>query len=203
MEYKKHLDNLIKFATSERFLKELETAKFEYFKEIGELYTEDQSYETRMRMFNYWFVFDRMLVKEKQIPVEIYFNENKQDHDILSCFKSTIHSLFIIEKIKKEKVFVKNIILDEKNEVVERRSLSSFHKDDIFEGRLIPIGDELYFTDALLFHPKEIKKILLAKIKKQKETPNFSQFDFIQKLSYTRLKMDRYKHVDVMKLYEM
>ena len=38
-------------------------------------------------------------------------------------------------------------------------------KSDIFEARLLPFGDKLHFSNAFVFHPKEVKKFVVSELK--------------------------------------
>lgn len=168
---KEHLDNLVKYATSERFADEVLLAKKEYQNIAGELFVDDKSYDNRMTAFLEWYTFDRPLSNQTIVPLELFIDENRstlpaEQLAIYEGFVNTIHGIFILKKIKNEQVVIYNLFDDNDYTVVEEDGNIFFHKKDIFEGRLLPLSDKHYFTGIFTYHPQDALKFLKNEAKK-------------------------------------
>lgn len=168
---KEHLDNLIKYTTSELFADEILLAKKEYQKLTGELFEDDKSYENRMNAFLEWYSFDRPLSHQMIVPLEQFIDENRnilpaEPMSIYEGFRNNIHGIFILKKIKDDQVVIYNLFDDNNYTVNEQDGNIFFHKNDIFEGRLLPLADKFYFTGIFTYHPQDALKFIKNEAKK-------------------------------------
>lgn len=158
------MDQLIEYVTQNNDADYIFQAKQGYQKVTGEIYVDDKSYETRMGLFLEWFIFDRLTPEKNISLIESITTGNTHwnlsDLSIFRDFSRSIHSLFLVKKIRDEGVTLQDLFSDEKYEVNEPESKIMFQSKDIFEGRLLPYEGEYYFSGNFCFHPQEVSKYL-------------------------------------------
>jgi hypothetical protein len=164
------LEQLFEFAAKAIPSGQILEAKKAYQKETGEIYEDDNSYNSRMALFLEWYLFDDYIIEKSQTPLEILIEENPDawSSDKLEIYKSitkSIQGLFLVKKIKDDKVKVVNLFTDETYLAHEKDSRLIFRKNDIFQGRLIFIQDQFYFTGNFCFHPDKTHKYVRQEIK--------------------------------------
>ena len=140
------LDQLIEYVTRNNSSDYIIEAKQEYQKIAGEIYEDDKFYENRMGLFLEWFIFDRLMPIKNLTLIESMTNGNTQlaleNFTVFKDFSQSIHSLFIIKKIRQDDVIVQDLFSGEKYEVNEPQSKIIFQPKDIFDGRVLPFEGE-------------------------------------------------------------
>jgi len=168
---KEKFDLLIQKITQDQDSNDILEARKDYQKIAGEIYEDDKSYESRMGLFLEWYVFDRKTSGQEKTPLEIFFSQNggggmsgefKSEDD----FTQNINGLFIVKKIRENEVTVLSLLDDIKYNVKENDGKILFHKNDLFEGRIVLIGENYYFSPNFCFHPKEAEKFIKVEVKK-------------------------------------
>lgn len=168
---KEKIDLLIQIITDDHDSKDILEAKRVYQKLAGEIYEDDKSYEARMGLFLEWYIFDRKTPGKEKTPLELLIEQNdvgglvdelKSIHE----FSNNINGLFIIKKIRDKEVVALNLFDDKKYSVKEDKDNFIFHKNDLFEGRIVFHEGNYFFTGNLCFHPKEAEKFVKSEIKK-------------------------------------
>jgi uncharacterized protein YukE len=168
---KEKFDLLIQKITQDQDSNNILEARKDYQKLAGEIYEDDKSYEARMGLFLEWYVFDRKAPGQEKTPLEIFFSQNggggnsdefKKGDD----FIHNISGLFIVKKIRDNEVTALNFVDDKKYNVKENEGKILFHKNDLFEGRIVLIGESYYFSPNFCFHPKEAEKFIKVEVKK-------------------------------------
>ena len=168
---KEKFDLLIQKITQDQDSNNILEARKDYQKLAGEIYEDDKSYEARMGLFLEWFVFDRMVPGQEKTPLEIFFSQNggggnSNEFQNGNDFIQNIHGLFIVKKIRDNEVTALNLVDDKKYNVKENEGKILFHKNDLFEGRIVLIGEDYYFSPNFCFHPKEAEKFIKVEAKK-------------------------------------
>jgi len=164
------LEHLFEFAAKAIPSDQILEAKKAYQKETGEIYEDDNSYDSRMALFLEWYLFDDYTVGKSQTPLEILIEENPNawNNDKLEIYKSitkSIQGLFLVKKIKDETVKVLNLFTDEIYLAHEKDSRLIFRKNDIFQGRLIFFQEQFHFTGNFCFHPEKTHKYIKQEVK--------------------------------------
>jgi hypothetical protein len=164
------LEQLFEFAAKAIPSDQILEAKKAYQKETGEIYEDDNSYNSRMALFLEWYLFDDYIIEKSQTPLEILIEENPDvwDRDKLEIYKSitkSIQGLFLVKKVKDETVKVINLFTDESYLVEEKDSRLIFRKNDIFQGRLIYFQEQFHFTGNFCFHPDKTHKYVKQEVK--------------------------------------
>ena len=97
------LEQLFEFAAKDIPSNQILEAKKAYQKETGEIYEDDNSYNSRMALFLEWYLFDEYIVEKAQTPLETLIEENSDawDGEKFQIYKSitkSIQGLFIVKK---------------------------------------------------------------------------------------------------------
>ena len=196
------LTKLTEVSTQGEFEAGLKRAHEEYFGKTGAIFEDDQSFEMRMAIFLEWYVFDRKLIDREQTPLQYMLEHTPTDFNgeekvVLEKLTQNRHSIFEFGKAKGQNVNLIDLSNGEKVQVFERRGTAGFVKGSIFEARLLPVDDTYYFSGPMLFHPQDTKKF----IKKYFKNNNAEKLDIILNLSAMRLKLERYRHIPLDKIY--
>ena len=200
-----YLDKLVAIGTGEPYLESVREAKAKYFREAGEVFEDDAFFEQRMNSFLEYYLFDWPAAAggKSTTALVIERGRDRLPPDELVAFAGfdrNVHSIFELKKKKGEDVLVLNLLDGEKYEVHERRQLAGMEKGDLFEARLLPFGDKLHFSRAFVHHPKTVRKFIVTEMKAMKE-PGAKPLALIHRLAYLRLKFDRMRRVDAVKIY--
>jgi len=168
---KEKLELLIQTITQDHDSSEILEAKRDYQKLAGEIYEDDKSYEARMGLFLEWYIFDRKIPGKGETPLALLIAQNSEGElsDELKnsqIFTNNIHGLFIIKKIRDNEVIALNLSDDKKYSVKEIEGKLLFHKNVLFEGRIVFLDGDYYFTGNFCFHPKEAEKFVKSEVKK-------------------------------------
>jgi hypothetical protein len=159
------IDQLIEYMTQNFDSDYIFQAKQVYQNVSGEIYVDDKSYESRIGLFLEWFIFDRLIPEKNVSLIESITTGNTpwalNDLIIFKEFTKSIHSLFLVKKIRDDGVIIQDLFSNIKYEVNEPQSKMMFQTKDIFEGRLLPYEEELYFSGNFCFHPREVSKYIL------------------------------------------
>jgi hypothetical protein len=79
-------------------------------------------------------------------------------------------------------------------------------KGDLLEARLLPIEGKLFFSGAFLYHPQEVRKLVLNEVKRLRKVAGKGNLpdveSFIATLSRMAFKLERYRNVKVESLYD-
>jgi hypothetical protein len=201
-----HLEKLVALGTGEGYLDAVRDAKARYFRAAGEVFEDDPFFEPRMNCFLEYYLFDFSAGPGGKSTTALVIERGKEtlSADELVAFAGfdrSIHSIFEFKKKAGDLLHVVNLYDGENYEVFERRTLAGLDKSDIFEARLLPFGDKLHFSNAFVFHPKEVKKFVVAELKTFKEQGPPKPTGVVHRLAYLRLKFDRFRRVDAAKIY--
>jgi len=153
----------------EEFAEELTKAQADFFKQVIAPLPGEPIEEFRLASFVEWFIFDRQLAATARTPVEEYLRRHADDLTeeqrlALTGFARNVHSIFQVKK-KIADADLLDLYSGKKYRGVKRAPLT-LGKGDIADLRLVPVSEEWFATDALVFHPylarKPILKILKA-----------------------------------------
>lgn len=168
---KDKFDLLIQKITQDQDSNDILEARREYQKFSGEIYEDDRSYEARMGLFLEWYVFDRIVPGREKSLLELFLNSNgggggaekfKNGDD----FTNNINGLFVVKKIRDDEVVALNLLDNTKYSVKENEGKFLFQKNVLFEGRIVRINENYYFSSNFCFHPKDAEKFIKSEVKK-------------------------------------
>jgi hypothetical protein len=164
------LEQLFEFTAKAITSDQILEAKKAYQKETGEIYEDDNSYNSRMALFLEWYLFDNYIMEKSKTPLEIILDEysmlqSSEKNKLFKIFTKSIQGLFIVKRIKNETVKVINLFNDETYLVQEKDSRMFFRKNDIFQGRLVIFQEQFHFTGNFCFHPKKTHDYVKQEVK--------------------------------------
>jgi hypothetical protein len=204
-------DRLLAWATAEPRQEELLRARRAFFDRFGEPHEEERSYETRMNGMLDYYLYDHRPGGGQDTILDLFLRDQSQGYasDELSLFRAlgkTRHSLFEVRKLRPgEWVRLRDVFSDRELEVAERRQMAGLEKGDLLEARLLPFQGQLHFSGAFLYHPREMRKVILAEARKRHKSAGGAPVDvtaFLAQLSRMAQKLERYRNVKAQSLYD-
>ncbi len=204
-------EKLLAWATSEERKEELLSARRYYFDRHGEPHEEDKSFETRMNGMLDYYLYDFRPPGSAETTVEIFMREmgphlTTDELALYRVLAKSIHGLFEVRKIRPGEVRLRDCFSDVVHDVTERRQMLGLGKGDLLEARLLPFEGKLFFSGAFLYHPLEVRKLVLNEVKRLRKHAGKGNLpdveEFIATLSRMAFKLERYRNVKVESLYD-
>lgn len=204
-------EKLLAWATAEPRQEGLLAARRDYFDRHGEPHEEDKSFEARMNAMIDHYLYDFRAPGATESTIETFMRQTAPEltTDELAGYRilaKSVHGLFEVKRLKPGEVRLRDVFTEVVHDVTERRSMVGLTKGDILEARLLPFDARLFFSGAFLYHPQEVRKQILAEVKRlRKEAGKGNPPDvegFIATLSRMAFKLERYRNVKVESLYD-
>ncbi len=204
-------EKLLAWATAEERKEQLLAARRDWFDRHGEPHEEDKSFESRMNGMLDYYLYDFRPPGSTDTTVEIFVREMTPNltTDYLAQYRvlaKSIHGLFEVRKIKPPDVRLRDVFSDVLHDVTERRQMPGLAKGDLLEARLLPHEGRLFFSGAFLYHPQEVRKTVLAEVKRLRKAAGKGHLPdveaFVATLSRMAMKLERYRNVKVESLYD-
>ena len=204
--YQQLIEKILNHFGGENFKDEVRLAKSEFFDNAGILDEQSGQFELRMSQFFDWYFFTRELKGYAQTPLDSIFMARELRFSpvelaLIEKLKAHRHSLFQFIKVKGNDIYIKDVIKNEKVVVRQSPWIFGFNEEELFEARLIPLGDNWVFTKGFCFHPMDAKKYILSEIKRHKKNPDLNPDDMMLKLLKMRYRFERYRHVKIDMIY--
>ncbi len=204
-------ERLLAWATADARKEELLAARREWFDHHGEPHEEDKSFESRMNGMIDHYLYDFRPTGSSDTTIELFMKAEAANltTDDLAAYRvlaKNLHGLYEVKRIKPGEIRLRDLFTDVVHDVTERRQMVGLDKGDLLEARLLPFDGKLFFSGAFLYHPHEVRKIVLTEVKRlRKEATPESPPDvaaFVATLSRMALKLERYRNVKVESLYD-
>lgn len=185
---------------------EIKRAKEHYFTRAFKVAEGSNSYESELNLFFDWFIFERNLDREELTPIRLFGKEATKDFaeekkKMFLALGNSFSSVFELLKIKDDEAVIKDFFDKETYVIEEIENPKIFQKGDIFQARLVPLGDKIIFSTAFLFHPKEAKAYLKKEIKKIKDLKGEHKKELMLRLALMKHRSEQYPHIDVSHIY--
>ncbi len=205
-------EKLLAWATAEARKEELLAARREHFDSNGEPNEEDKSFESRMNGMLDSYQYDSRRPGSTETTIERFIREMgpQLTTDELSAYRvlaKTVHGLFEVKRIRPgEELRLRDAFTDILHDVTERRRILGLAKGDLLEARLLPLEGRLFFSGAFVYHPVEMKKLILAEVKRLRREAGPGGLPeterFTATLSRMALRLERYRNVKVESIYD-
>lgn len=213
MTLKELHEKLLTWATADARREEVLAARREHFERYGEPHEEDKSFETRMNGMLDHYLYDFRPPGSTATTIEVFMREagfqlTTEELAFYRVLAKNIHGLFEVRRVRAgEEIRLRDVFTDGEYDVTERRHLVGLEKGDLLEARLLPHEGKIFFSGAFLYHPAEVRKTILAEVKRLKKSAakSGSEADakaFIARLSRMAFKLERYRNVRVESIYD-
>lgn len=205
--YDELIDRLTLFFTGEKFKADVAAGKKEFFDEAGIMDEENQAFEMRMTQFLEWYLFTRPLTDVGLTPAQYAlqledFEMTAEERPAFENLANVRHSLFEFLKIRGDDIYIKDLFLNTKIVIHNSPIRIGFSREEIFDARLIPDGENFHFSKAFCFHPAEASKFILGEVKKLRKLDDRSQEEqFMLRLLKMRYKYEQYRHLKLEYVY--
>ena len=209
MNYEVLIDKLMQHFTSAPFEKEVELANSQFHQWAGQFDEMSKNFENKVAQFTDWYLFIRPFEKFQKPPIQLNpeeggFQLKPQWKPAYEGLMNSRHSLFEFVKVKQKDLYIKDIFSDYKLTIENSPILYGFNKGDIFEARLIPVGDSFVLSNSFCFHPPQATKYILAEVKRinKLETDQLeSREALIHKLFKMRYKLEHFVRLQPQDVY--
>jgi hypothetical protein len=198
------LDELISYASEDRYKERLEEARAYYYFKVGKTNDDDPDFIQRMNTFLEWFIFDhRPEGVGSKCLFDLYLNENlatlsAEEVVLRIAVSKNHHSIFLVKShgigtVKLKDMAGKNSFVVTYDDELEIK--------DIIEARVINAGKGCFLSYTHCLHPKSAAKPVYSEIKKRKGVALNEEFFF--KLQGMQLKWRRFRQISVDDIYRM
>jgi hypothetical protein len=184
---------------------EIVKARAEHAERTGRVFEEDELYEARTVAFLEWFVLERKTPASGLTPVEAALADgggSEEKRAAWQAWATSLHSLFLIGKLRETGVVLTDLVGGGRFEVDERRRLHGVAAGDIVEARLIGWRGRVRFGRTFCFHPGAAKKAIAGHVKRMLAA-GASRADIVDHVASLRVKVMRYRHVAPERVYVM
>lgn len=192
----------------ENHAKDLEEAREEFINLTGQFDDEHENFNSKMDDFRTWFVFlyrfqDEkffMLNKVKEVP---------EFKDLYEPFRHGLFSVFQIDKIKNDSLFIKDLVYKKKFEVVDPLQALSHEEGDYIQSAVFQTDQKSYTLGlSVISHPAKVRSFIYKKIKKivkankkNSEKLTSDTISTLQDLMVMRYQLYKYKQVSFDRVY--
>jgi hypothetical protein len=203
-------DRVLEWASAEPRQPWLLEARKEHFARVGEPHEEDKSYEVRMNGLLDHYLYDYR-PDGRDLTIDLYLRDGGADLTTderaqMRELARNVHGLFEVRKLRPGIVELEDVLTGNRYDVVERRALVALAKGDILEARLLPHEGKLHFSASSIYHPREVRRAILAEAKRRVKSAPPGQppdaKDFLALLSRMALRLERYRNVRVESIYD-
>lgn len=205
--YDELMDRLTLYFTGDDYRTDVTTAKKEFFDEAGVMDEESQAFEMRMTQFLEWYLFTRPLASAGITPAQYAlqleeFEMTPEERPAFENLANMRHSMFEFLKIRGDDIYIKDLFLNKKIIIHNSPIRIGFSREEIFDARLIPDGENFHFSKAFAFHPAEASKYILSEVKKLRKLEDRPQEEaFMLRLLKMRYKYEQYRHLKLEYVY--
>ncbi len=205
------IDRLIVHFTGDAWRAEVANAKKEFFQDAGIMDEQTDHFEMRMTQFLDWYLFTRKLTGRQVTPAQFAleiddFIMTADERLLFECLSEPKHSLYEFLRLRGRDIFVKDLLLDKEVILRESQVNIGFSRDEIFEARLIPVGEDFVFARSFCFHPNEARGFIDDEIKKlqdiEDEVESADAIEaFLLRLMKMRYKYEQFRHLKLEYVY--
>ena len=188
-------EKILLFAADGELYNELLRARAEFLQRTGHLVESDVDFEKRLSLFLEWYVLERPLKRvDNKRPIELYLEQEEAIEDnervLAERWQESKASLFLVKRLRKEKIIVYDLLHDKKIKVGERRKVYGLERGDILEGRLVPLDKEAIgdfrFSGPTLILPHQARKQIKTACKRFRQALHEmdQSIDFVHRAAY-------------------
>ena len=181
-------------------------ARREYEERRGKVHQEDELWEPWSAAFVEWYVVERVAPGETQPPAARTARElaaaGDPRADVARALVTSQRSLFEIRALTRGRIELLDLLGGAMFHVDEQRALHGVEVGDVAELRLVGIAGEVLFGRTFIYHPKVARAAIVERARAMlaSGTPRRDVIDHIAQL---RVQVTRYRHMPVVRVYEL
>jgi hypothetical protein len=204
-------ERLLAWATAEPRKERLLAARRQHFGAYGEPHEEDRTYEARLIGMLDFYLYDFRALPGAPTTIELFLESEgpalpAAEREAYRVLAGCVHGLFEVRKLREGSLRLRDVFSRRDHEVTERRQPVGLEKGDVLEARLLPFEGGLFFSGAFLYHPREVRRRILAEVKRRRKaagragTPDVA--GLLALLSRMAFKLERYRNVRLESIYD-
>lgn len=211
VDFEPLIDRLIVHFTGDAWRAEVANAKKEFFQDAGIMDEQTDHFEMRMTQFLDWYLFTRKLAGRKVTPAQFAleiddFAMDVYERPLFESLSEAKHSLYEFLRLRGRDISVRDLVLDKEIVVRESPVNIGFSREEIFEARLIPYGEEFVFSRAFCFHPNEARGYIDEELGKLQDIEDEAESavaieEFLLRLMKMRYKYEQFRHLKLEYVY--
>lgn len=204
------VEKIIQYYTSAAFREDVTEAKNQFQEVAGTFDEAAADFEPKMAQFTDWYVFTRKLKRFGEAPVEYLLNDSKypmteDERPLYFSLRNSRHSLFEFLRVKGDDVYIRDLFTGFEYVIRNSKVTVGFHREELFEARLIPLENEFVFSSSFCLHPPQVSGFIAKEIRKVNRVPEAeharSREDLILRLFKMKHKHEQYRHLDIRQVY--
>ncbi|HVO18525.1 MAG TPA: hypothetical protein VMU15_04670 [Anaeromyxobacter sp.] len=204
-------ERLLAWATAEPQKERLLAARRQHFDAYGEPHEEDRTYEVRLNGMLDSYLYDFRAAPGAPTTIELFLEAEgpslpPAEREAYRALAGNLHTLFQVRKIREGSMRLRDVFSGKDHEVTERRQPVGLERKDVLEARLLPFEGCLYFSGAFLYHPREVRRAILAEVKRRRKAAGRGGapdvVGLLALLSRMAFKLERYRNVRLESIYD-
>ncbi|MGB0455186.1 MAG: hypothetical protein ACPGJV_15875 [Bacteriovoracaceae bacterium] len=200
----KHLDSALLEYSKEENLESLLEAKKIYFDATGIANEDDDDFESRMSIFNDWYLLQFQSSKLTRTIINDYFSKREEEQRIQKALSEVNYSIFeYTGKSFKKQIVLKDILHKDKITLMKDHSELALLKGEYFVGRVLSYEESSFLLSGVCVVPKEVIGIIKKEAKKVRKLEDTQEeHDFLLQIEYFTNKWKRYNHIAPERIFE-
>ncbi|HUJ75468.1 MAG TPA: hypothetical protein VL359_11445 [bacterium] len=200
-----YFNSLLHYVSAEqRFNSELAPAKEEFERIAGPIYETDRSFDARINAFHNWYILDRPL-RGGKTPLGYFleYNANSLPPDEWQRYQELLHhmhSVFELARVSGEDTVLRNLLTGKKLVLPGGEQTAHLDKNAVFSTRIFDHAGTLYFSNYLLLHPGQVRKIIKDQARRLRKA-KADATPFLHQLLLFHSRWDQYKQMDLRSIY--
>ncbi|MFK7822933.1 MAG: hypothetical protein AB8G05_02165 [Oligoflexales bacterium] len=211
------IEGIIQWTQNQYGTEEFVNAKKEFHALTGRVFPDEHSYHQRMSYFLDFFTFQRPIQGELRendegfTPFSNFLDSQFFDHDRqLSSLKQRFtdlgnfkHSLFMILKVSKYKMVLRDLFDKEKIEFGKNHHFifNGFAYGAIFQGFIFRLTSSPHISQGVILHPPNVSRIIRKSVRLLKKDQNPDKLKLMSRLAKQHLNFVRQRFGDSKKIY--
>lgn len=197
------VQNILKEYGQNDYYELLKEANSVYEELTGKCHPGSDDYEARMNSFNDWYVFHYRPENEKKIFVR-YFDDHGIATPMAKSFYNVNFSVFKVTKAIKGKIYLYDILHDEKIKILEEDSSVGLVPEDLFVGRIVEFEEKFYLLKGVCTIPRESFSEIDKYCKSFRKRKLYNlENKFLLNLEKLKVKSLNYKHLTSDKIFNI
>jgi hypothetical protein len=196
------MDRLMATFTSEELVPEVTLAREQYEARRGLVREDEELWELWSQIFVEWFALEWTGGGDPRPPAMRMLERAPEGKDAvtLRAWLRSQRALCEILAMRSGAVRVRDLLRGGMFEVAENRSLHGVDVGDIAEVRLVGFDGRVRFGRTFLFHPSGTRAVIEEQVA-QRLAQKMSPEDILDHCAQLRLRTERYRHVDPVRVY--